>query len=308
MGEAPEEWAFGDLEAGFRDAAIVVDETFVVPSTSHQTMESRSAMSYWQNGKLFLYGSTQSVIRTVENVARWVGIDQAQVVLISEYCGGGFGSKGTGAVSMAIPALLSKKVGAPVMMRISREEEQYIGRARTGMVGRAKVGFRKDGRITALDLFIVQDNGAVRTMGDSRTGAQRGVADLAAAGDALAQRERADEHASAAAAAIARPRPAQRDHGPGGHEGGQAARARSGRDSPDERARREGAVRSPRRRRYAAARDRLVRQGRARSRRRAVQVGRTQGPGRQTSKDRRSVESAWPSDLTGPDRSASTAS
>ena len=171
MGEAPEEWSFGDLEAGFRDAAIVVDETFVVPSTSHQTMESRSAMSYWQNGKLFLYGSTQSVIRTVENVARWVGIEQSQVVLISEYCGGGFGSKGTGAVSMAIPALLSKKVGAPVMMRISREEEQYIGRARTGMVGRAKVGFRKDGRITAIDLFIVQDNGAYGPMGDSRTGA-----------------------------------------------------------------------------------------------------------------------------------------
>jgi hypothetical protein len=40
------------------------------------------------------------------------------------------------------------------MMRISREEETYIGRARTNMSGRAKVGFAKDGRITALDLFI----------------------------------------------------------------------------------------------------------------------------------------------------------
>jgi CO/xanthine dehydrogenase Mo-binding subunit len=84
MGEAPEEWSFGDLEAGFREAALVLDETFVVPSTSHQTMESRSAMSYWQNGKLFLYGSTHSVIRTVDNVARWVGIEQSLVVLISE--------------------------------------------------------------------------------------------------------------------------------------------------------------------------------------------------------------------------------
>ena len=31
---------------------------------------------------------------------------------------------------MAIPALLAKKTGAPVMMRISREEEHYIGRTR----------------------------------------------------------------------------------------------------------------------------------------------------------------------------------
>src|SRR5262245_63407879 len=68
-GQAPDEWKYGDLEAGFRDAAVVVDETFVVQSTGHQPMESRSAMAYWQNGKLFLHGSTQSVVRTVDPLA-----------------------------------------------------------------------------------------------------------------------------------------------------------------------------------------------------------------------------------------------
>jgi CO/xanthine dehydrogenase Mo-binding subunit len=171
MGKAPDEWSYGDLEAGFKDAAIVVDETFVVQSTGHQPMESRSAMAYWQNGTLYLHGSTQSVVRTVDSVARWVGIEPSKVVMISEYCGGGFGSKGGGAVSMAIPALLSKKANAPVMMRISREEEHYIGRARTGMTGRARAGFRADGRITALDLFIVEDNGPYGPMGDYRSAA-----------------------------------------------------------------------------------------------------------------------------------------
>ena len=171
MGQAPEEWSYGSLEDGFKDAAVVVDETFVVQSTGHQPMETRSAMAYWQNGKLYLYGSTQSVVRTVDPVARWVGIDPSQVVVISEYTGGGFGSKGGGAVSMAIPALLSKKANAPVLMRITRDDEHYIGRARTGMVGRARAGFRKDGRITALDLFIVEDNGPYGPMGDHRSAA-----------------------------------------------------------------------------------------------------------------------------------------
>jgi xanthine dehydrogenase molybdenum-binding subunit len=171
MGHAPDEWSYGDLEAGFRDAAVVVDETFVVQSTGHQALETRSAMAYWQNGRLYLHGSTQSVARTVDPLANWLGIDAANIVLISEYCGGGFGSKGGGAVSMVIPALLSKKAGAPVMMRISREEEHYIGRARTGMVGRAKAGFGRDGRITALDLFIVEDNGSYGPMGDYRSAA-----------------------------------------------------------------------------------------------------------------------------------------
>jgi CO/xanthine dehydrogenase Mo-binding subunit len=132
-------------------------------------METRSAMAYWQNGKLYLHCSTQSVVRTVDGVARWVGIEPAQVVLINEYTGGGFGSKGGGSVTMAIPALLAKKAGAPVMMRVSREEESYFGRARTSMVGRAKIGFAKDGRITALDLFIVQDGGPYGPMGDHRS-------------------------------------------------------------------------------------------------------------------------------------------
>jgi xanthine dehydrogenase molybdenum-binding subunit len=169
MGKAAEEWAYGDLDAGFRSAAVIVDETFVVQSTGHQPMETRSAMAYWQNGKVYLHGSTQSVARTIDPLATWLGIDASNIVLISEYCGGGFGSKGAGAVSMAIPALLAKKAGAPVMMRISREEEHYIGRARTGMVGRARAGFSQDGRMTALDLFIVEDNGPYGPMGDHRS-------------------------------------------------------------------------------------------------------------------------------------------
>src|SRR5262249_23768198 len=154
VGDAPDEWSYGDLEAGFKDAALVLDETFVVQSTGHQPMETRSAMAYWQNGKVYLHGSTQSVARSVDALGSWLNTDASNIVLISEYTGGGFGSKGGGAISMAIPALLSKKANTPVMMRITREEEHYIGRARTGMVGRAKVGFRKDGRITALDLFM----------------------------------------------------------------------------------------------------------------------------------------------------------
>ena len=68
---------------------------------------------------------------------------------------------------MAIPALLSKKTGRPVMMRISREEETYIGRMRPGFQARVKIGFRRDGRITALDLFIIEDSGPYERQADN---------------------------------------------------------------------------------------------------------------------------------------------
>jgi xanthine dehydrogenase molybdenum-binding subunit len=167
MGKAPDEWSYGDVDSGFKNAALVLDETFVTPDTSHQTLETRSAMAYWQNGKVFIYTGTQSTAQTLPAIARWLNISPDNVVFISEYTGGGFGSKITGGVSMIIPALLSKKTNAPVMMRISREEETFIGRARPSFQGRMKVGFSKEGRITALDMFVICDNGPYDAVGDA---------------------------------------------------------------------------------------------------------------------------------------------
>jgi CO/xanthine dehydrogenase Mo-binding subunit len=168
-GKSTDEWTYGDLTSGFADAALVLDETFVGPNTSHIPLETRTAMAYWQNGKLYMHCSTQSVMRTVSAVARWVGIKPEDVVIISEYTGGGFGSKGSSSVFTVIPALLSKKTNAPVMMRITRDDEYYIGRARPALHSRVKVGFRKDGRITALDGLAVIENGPYDLVGDGRS-------------------------------------------------------------------------------------------------------------------------------------------
>ena len=168
--EAKETLVFGDIERGLAEADLIIERDHYQQSTSHQPLESRSAMAYWQNGKLYLHGSTQSVARTVAALANWVGIKPEELVLISEYTGGGFGSKIPGAQSMAIPALLSKKLnGRPVMMRLSREEETYIGRVRPGYQGWVKMGFKKDGRVTAADVFIVEAAGPYRRQGDHAT-------------------------------------------------------------------------------------------------------------------------------------------
>ena len=169
LGKATDEWTFGNVDEAMKTADLVLDETFMTQSTGHQPLETRTAMAYWQNGKLYLHGSTQSTVQTVASVARWVGIPAAQVVMISEYTGGGFGSKIPGAISMCIPALLSKKANAPVMMRITREEEHFIGRARPGIIARTKVGFRKDGRIVAIDMYAICDNGPYDAQGDARS-------------------------------------------------------------------------------------------------------------------------------------------
>ena len=166
MGAPEEEWEVGDVAKGLEEADLVLDETLYHQSQTHHPLEPRSCMAYWQNGKLTIHVSTQSTQRTAPAVARQVGIDPTQVVLVAEYCGGGFGSKIAGTINMAIAALLSKKTGRPVMHRVSRAEENAYGRARPGFQGRVKMGFRKDGRMTALDLYLIQDNGCYGRSGD----------------------------------------------------------------------------------------------------------------------------------------------
>ena len=127
-------------------------------------------MAFWQNGKLHIHLSTQSTVQTVMSVVRWLDMKPEDIVLVAEYCGGGYGAKGGGSITDIIPALLSKKVnGAPVMMRVSREEEHAIGRARPAMHGRMKVGFTKEGRITAVDMFTVTEGGPYGPGGDGNT-------------------------------------------------------------------------------------------------------------------------------------------
>lgn len=167
MGKTIDSWTFGDLDAGFKNAALVLDETFVTPNTSHQTLEPRSALAYWQNGKLYLHAGTQSTVQTVASIARWMRMEAKDIVFVSEYTGGGFGSKATGTINVMIPALLAKKANAPVMHRITRDEEHSIGGARPSLHGRAKVGFDQAGRITAVDMFVVGDNGPYEQGGDT---------------------------------------------------------------------------------------------------------------------------------------------
>ena len=155
-------WEVGDVEAGLAEADLILDETIVHQSLTHHPMEPRSSMSYWQNGKLYIHTSTQSLVRTRQAVARQLDLDMEDVIMIGEYCGGGFGSKITGSPIQLVPALFSRKINHPVMLRITRAEENSLGRARPGMQARVRIGFRADGRITALDFAAVGDGGPFR--------------------------------------------------------------------------------------------------------------------------------------------------
>ena len=160
MGEPAWEWSYGDIDAGFASAGLILDETFVAAGNSHHSMEPRTAMAYWQNGKCYMHIGSQSHTATLQSLADQLGVALDQVVLVNEHCGSGFGSKSSAPVVAGIAGHMAKKIRRPVMLRVSRSEEYYIGSARGTLQGRVRIGFRTDGRVAAVDLSVVQDGGA----------------------------------------------------------------------------------------------------------------------------------------------------
>lgn len=140
------EWEYGNLEEQFAACSTVIEEPFVTIGQPHHSLESRTSMAYWENGKCYFHGSLQSHTVGHDVLAGMLEIDPANLVFINENTGGGFGSKIFPYANMAITGRFSRQLNRPVQLRITREEEFFIGSARSGMQGWIKIGLKDTGR------------------------------------------------------------------------------------------------------------------------------------------------------------------
>ncbi|MDP2917540.1 MAG: molybdopterin-dependent oxidoreductase, partial [Dehalococcoidia bacterium] len=150
----------GDVEAGFREADHVFEETFRTSAQRHACMETHGAIaSFDPSGKLTVYTPSQLALVLQPILAEYLDMPMTMVRIIKPYLGGGFGSK-LDMVVEHICALLSKIAGKPVKLILSREEEFSVGISRHACIIRLKVGVKKDGTITAIDTRILSNEGA----------------------------------------------------------------------------------------------------------------------------------------------------
>jgi len=156
----------GDLTAGFAAAAHTIEETYETQVITHNCMESHGTVCEWEGEKLTAWVSTQGVNGARENFSRALGIPLANVRVICQYMGGGFGSKGmsVGAEGL-ICAKLAKTTNAPVKLMLDRKEEHLATGNRPSASSKIKVGVAADGSITAFDAETWGTGGAGATAG-----------------------------------------------------------------------------------------------------------------------------------------------
>lgn len=150
---------YGDLEAGFAAADVIVENTYTTPLIEHAFLETEGALAYLDaDGVMVVYASCQAPHRDRMQIARTLAVPENRVRVITPYVGGAFGGKDEITVQIHA-ALLAKAAGRPVRIIRSREESilTHVKRHRT--VIRYRSGARRDGRLTAVQVTVIGDAG-----------------------------------------------------------------------------------------------------------------------------------------------------
>lgn len=112
----------GDVDAVFAKGGKVVEATYYVPHHAHATMEPPVAVAEFRDGKVTAWAPVQNPQAAQDTVAAALGIDKNNVVCHVTLLGGGFGRKSKPDF-VAEAALLSRRVGKPVKVVWSREDD-----------------------------------------------------------------------------------------------------------------------------------------------------------------------------------------
>ncbi len=143
----------GDTAKGFAEADVVIEREYRTQVQTHCPMETHGVVAEWRGDMLTVYASTQSTKSVRDDLATYFGLQPGKVRVITEFMGGGFGAK-FGAGSYGVMAsILAKKSGRPVRLMLDREEEHISAGNRPNSWQKLKIGAKKDGTLTALELL-----------------------------------------------------------------------------------------------------------------------------------------------------------
>lgn len=143
----------GDVEAGFKEAAITVEATYHTPVQTHVCLETHGHVAEWRGEEyLTVWASTQGVFGVRNDLAGRFELPANQVRVITEHMGGGFGSKFGPGVEGVTAAQLARITGKPVKLMLTRKDEHLVAGNRPSMTQHVRAGATRDGRLVAYDM------------------------------------------------------------------------------------------------------------------------------------------------------------
>ncbi len=165
----------GDVDAAFRAAARVFEDTFTSPPVQHVPLETHCALAWVEDGGLVVWSTTQTPSFVRQELAGMLGLPLNQVRVRVPYLGGGYGAKMYDKLE-PVTALLAWVTRRPVRTILTREEE-FVTTTKHGVVARIRSAWSRDAELTAMQAEVFWDTGAYADIGP-RIAGKSGMAAL----------------------------------------------------------------------------------------------------------------------------------
>jgi CO/xanthine dehydrogenase Mo-binding subunit len=148
----------GNVDEGFAQADVVVEDAFTFPMVYHYAMEPHSVIAHYDdNDEITVWSSAQHPFQVRGDISRLFKVPPSKVRIVINYLGGGYGSKSYTKFEPLVVAL-ARKMKAPVRICNSVGESMVTVR-RHGARVRIKTGIKRDGTIVAREAEIYLDTG-----------------------------------------------------------------------------------------------------------------------------------------------------
>jgi xanthine dehydrogenase YagR molybdenum-binding subunit len=148
---SPADSGLGDVEAGLAAASVTVDAWYTTPTIHHNPMEPHTAVTIWTEDGLTIYTGDHGASLPAMLLGRALGLDPAQVHVISPHVGGSFGSKAYPQAYAVLAALAAQVLpGRPVRFALTRQQMFSLVGYRTPTIHRVQLGADAEGRLTAI--------------------------------------------------------------------------------------------------------------------------------------------------------------
>ena len=156
---------FGDVESGFAASDTIHEGTYYVPRVQHAHLETLCAIGWIDDaGRLNIRSSTQVPFLTRRELIQVFGLDPVQVRVFCERVGGGFGAKQE-MLSEDVVALATMKLKRPVKLEFTRGEQFTAATTRHPMRVNVKIGAKRDGTLSAMQMRVIANTGAYANHG-----------------------------------------------------------------------------------------------------------------------------------------------
>ena len=153
-------WSKGDIDQGFAEADIVVENTFTVPRQHQAYLETHSCLVWIDDeGRVQIWASSKVPYPVKQQLSNALGLPEERIRINPVNIGGDFGGKGS-PMNIPLAYFLAVRTGRPVKMVMNYAEEFIAGNPRHSALVEMKTGVKQNGTLVALQARVVFNSGA----------------------------------------------------------------------------------------------------------------------------------------------------